>query len=117
MYASAEESLTNFQTKYIDDCIEIAKAYKKVYLYGAGKVGSKVFQSLTVQNVNIDGFLVTARDGNPDSLLGVPVIPIEEFSREDKDYIVIISTTLGYRKDIEEILDLRNIPHYYYKGN
>ncbi len=117
MYASASDSLTYFQTKYIEDCITVARAYKKVYLYGAGKVGSKVFQSLAGQKVNIDGFLVTSKEGNHKSLLGIPVIPIEDFSREEKDYIVIISTTMGYRRDIEGILDSRNIPHYYYKGN
>ncbi len=116
MYMTAEDTQFYFLNKYIDDYIQIAKAYKKVYLYGAGKIGKKVYQSLVDQKISVAGFLVTAEEGNPESLFEVPVIPVSDFSREEKDYIVIISTSIDYRRDIEAVLNARNIPHYYYRG-
>ena len=117
MYASAEESIAYYLDKYISDCITIAKKFKKVYLYGAGQIGSKVYQALVKQKINIGGFLVTAKKGNPESMFGIPIIPISDFYPEEKSYTVIISTPIGYRWDIERILDERNIPHCYYRGD
>ena len=115
MYEAVLDADEAFYRGYVSGCISEAKSHKSVYLYGAGLIAKRVYQGLAANGVAIEGFIVSAAAGNPEALYGRRVIPIDDFSPAESDVIVIISVTIGYWKEIENLLKSKGIPYAFYK--
>lgn len=115
LYESSRDVNEAYFRKYISACLEEVEKHRKVWIYGAGLIGTRVYQALAANKIAIEGFLVTGREGNPHGLFGRPITPIDEFDPAGEDVIVVVGVSVGYRPEIEEILDKRGIPHIYYK--
>ena len=50
-----------------------------VYIYGAGFYGKDVYRILHDHGINVQGFLVTDKSGNPDYVLGLPIYEATDF--------------------------------------
>ncbi len=115
LYESALDGSSAYFRKYVSACPGEVEKHRKVFIYGAGMIASRVYQGLAANGIAIEGFIVTSLEGNPAGLFGRPVTAIDDFDTGGEDIIVVIAATLGYRQEIEETLDKRGISHIYYK--
>lgn len=76
----------------LDHIGNVFQGRKKVYIYGSMALGQEMYQKLEFLNC-VEGFI----DGNPqkqeETVLGKPVISIEELDPNQKDFIIIISAS------------------------
>ena len=73
--------------------------YQYIYIYGAGVVGQRVYHALEFLGVQINGFLVTDRGGNPDTLFGHPVLPVDEVEVNNGKF-AIVAVSKKYRDEV-----------------
>ena len=76
------------------------RSSNRIIIYGAGKAAIQVWGELFRLNIFVDGFAVTRKQGNADSLLGLPVQEISN-CKEIEETIFIIA--IKNRKDSKEI--------------
>lgn len=88
---------------------------EEIYIYGAGVIAQNVFRSLVRQGRAIEGFLVTDAAKNPSAYQGLHVLGLDSIP-VDRDALVVIAATDGYRAEIERSLDAAGWQHVYYKG-
>ena len=88
--------------------------YERLYIYGAGAIASDVFDMLALTGHAIEGFLVTSLDKNPSAFKGHHVRELAEVPC-DRDALVIVSVTDGYRADVEQALDSAGWNYVYFK--
>lgn len=92
-----------YKVYYCKDVAEKIIKSEKIIIYGARIVANEVANCLQGKpyNKEIYAFMVTDKNGNPESLLGKPVITIEEGKRCCKDVLVIIAVLEKYINDIK----------------
>lgn len=61
------------------------------YIYGAGNWGMKVYTHLKNANIVVDGFIVTKKSGNPQSIDGIPVKELDEWKENDGEGVCFIA--------------------------
>ena len=83
-----------------------------IYIYGAGIIAGNVFESLVNQGRAIEGFIVSSKEGNPESFKGHWVHALSDVPY-NSDALVVVSVTDGYRADVEQLLDAAGW-HYVY---
>lgn len=88
--------ITNNQLKEI-------KASKRVIVYGAGKVGIEVVRFLHIKNIIVEAIAVSNKELNPDYILGVKIIQIEDVM-DLKSAIVIVAVAKTYQNEVEQKL-------------
>lgn len=91
------------------------KPYRSLYIYGAGIIAKKICRGLMESGYAIAGVLVSEKKGNSDSLIGHQVFAIDELDHLNDDQIILICVSQGYRREIEELLDVKGFRHLYYK--
>ena len=64
----------------------------KVYLYGAGKIGSEIAGYLKGNGMDFEGFMVAAKEGNPESVLGKSVFSVDEVAADSLDGALVLLT-------------------------
>lgn len=74
--------------------INISGKDKKIYLFGAGRIGKLLLEQLTSGDevISVEGFAVSCMDGNPKRYMGYPVVKFDEIAHK-KDCIFILATT------------------------
>lgn len=84
----------------LDKLISTIANEESVYLYGAGEGAKSVYEYLKKKKLEcfIKGFLVTGRQGNPESLFNIPVISMDEFS--DYKSVILIATAERSQREI-----------------
>ena len=85
-----------------------------IYVYGAGIIAGNVFESLVNQGRAIEGFIVSSKEGNPESFKGHRVQALSDVPC-NSDALVVVSVTDGYRADVEQLLDTVGWRHVYSK--
>ena len=98
-----------------DKLKEQAHKSRHLYIYGAGVLAGQVFTALAMQGFVIEGFLVTAAEGNPAALHGRPVIPLSEAGTPAEGTLVIEAVTDGYREEISRNLSEAGWEYMYYR--
>lgn len=92
----------------INDLQELEQLIKEkdCLLYCAGKVAKSIAKYLSWKDLLVDGILVTAKEGNPDEILGIPVFEIYQYSmiHDIKRKTVIVCAMENIHEDIEHIL-------------
>lgn len=113
VFASSQDYYMHYGliTPFVNERIA---CYDKLYIYGAGTIASDVFDMLALTGHAIEGFLVTSLTKNPSAFKGHHVRELAEVPC-DRDALVIVSVTDGYRADVEQALDLAGWNHVYYK--
>ncbi len=84
-----------------------------VYVYGAGRMAQAAFHRLLRAERNVEGFIVTGKEGNPETLFGRPVVPLEAFASRPGSAIVV-ATGIHLHAEISALLKARGLPHFLY---
>lgn len=82
--------------------------FEQLCIYGAGKVGKVCFNILNIFGISPDVFLVTNKQEDEESLFGVPIQSVDNFSFNKKTGILVAVSDV-YRECIQKELALRNI--------
>ena len=83
---------------------EILTAFKHLYIYGAGVRGRQALRCIAAAGLAVDGFIVTGREGNPETVNGHRVTVYRDFSADKEQTIIVIGITKGYAVEVEEML-------------
>lgn len=77
----------------------------KLAIFGAKSIalGTCLAVQKLYRDFEIDGFLVSSREGNPDTLAGLPVYELGEYHR--KDVCVLIATPEDAQGEIVKLLE------------
>jgi hypothetical protein len=85
--------------------------HDKIYIYGAGLIGSVLCNLLRTIEIHADGFVVT--DKKHDEYMGLPVLSMDEFAREHSDDIgLILAMAQGNAKQVIPGLEKRGIRYF-----
>ncbi len=96
--------------KVVCDIKPVLKEYerqgKKTVIYGIGRVGKAAFESLSCGDDTIDmmGFLVKDKCGNPDYWMGYEVQELSDFSYPTDDVVVLVALTKRNQMGVREAL-------------
>lgn len=71
------------------ELITICQSRENIYIYGAGRNASLVYNFLKRQGIHIKGFIVTEMSGNPENLFGKVVITVERLHKS-VDYVILV---------------------------
>lgn len=94
--------------------LEQVRRVPRVYVYGAGVLAGNVHAALVQDGRVVEGFLVTSAKGNPPALKGHWVRALSDVPI-DKDALVVVAVTDGYRAEVEQTLDDAGWQHVYCK--
>lgn len=86
---------------YVDTVklVQMAKA-QKMYVYGAGKVAISAILLLHKYGIGIDGIIVSTKEDNPLSYMGISVYGIEEVVEDKKICTVLVGVGKKYREEV-----------------
>lgn len=93
---------------------------KKVYLFGAGKVGKILLEKLTSgeQIVPISGFVVSQmQDGIPSFYMGYPVMQFDCIEDRKECVFILATTNPGFEQDMLNLLKGDGVEHYILLNN
>ena len=99
---------------YARDTVEELKNSSQLVIYGAGLVAYEAAVCLTGEpyGLNIECFLVSDKNGNPDRLLGLPVIGLNEGeNRIHKNALIIVAVMGKYLDEIRANLEKKGFVH------
>ncbi len=85
--------------------------HKKIYIYGAGYYGEKLYLFLKNRGINAVGFIVTDGHKNEAEMHGKPIVEISGL-KKDSDTGVVIGVSYEYRPEVEETLRRYGIAEY-----
>lgn len=90
--------------RYLSELINQIKKYPKVAIFGARIVAREVAGVLMGEPYvfSISQFIVSDLDGNPDTVLGIPVIKLDDVPDEVKSDLIIVASM---ERNIKGILD------------
>lgn len=91
---------------YANEVMEQLNKSEHIVIYGARIVAKEVANCLLGKPycLRIDSFMVSSKLGNPDSIMGIPVIEIKEGKKIFQDALILVATMEKYQKEIEETL-------------
>lgn len=95
----------------LKELLDYCKRHRKVFCYGAGKYGRLIRAFLHENGVDISAFIVTEIKESG-QVLGVPVIPVSDYS-PDKDCAIIIGVGKKNTEAIIRILESKIISDYH----
>lgn len=105
----------NKSLEYYSFITGIMKSGKPIILYGAGKRAEVFLDICNKNHENILGFAVSKMTGE-ESYHGIKVQNIRQYDIEDlrKNASVFVTTSLTYRKEIEDVLNEMGFKHIIY---
>lgn len=91
---------------YADKTVRRLKESKEIVIYGARIVATEVAHCLmgNPYHLSIKRFIVSDKEGNPERLLGIPVIDLEEAEDKHRDATVVVAVMEKYLDEIIETL-------------
>ena len=93
------------------------KGYRSIWIYGAGRVASSSAARLIESGFPLAGFLVSKREGNPDTLLDLPVILFDEYRKQERDSVIVVAMAKELQLEVESMLKARGMRYFFYVGN
>lgn len=91
---------------YANEVVERLRQSKQIVIYGARIVAGEVANCLMGEpyNLQIEAFLVSEKQGNPDNIMGIDVIDVEEGRKKYKDALILVAVLEKYFADIMSTL-------------
>lgn len=108
-----EQNLNEHYRDAINRMNRIVPEDRKVWIYGAGKVGIRVCRRLLRDGNQVRGVLVTKTDGNPEKLFGLPVIALQQADIREED-LVIVAVNSKLQDEICGLLEQRGCRYTVY---
>lgn len=101
------------EESYVSDTERILKGVEHIYIYGAGKIGKRIYNTLSLK-YKIDAFIETEVGDNGRTVFGIPVIPPEQIVPHTGRAVVIVGVG---EKNMNSILyrieNIKNIEALY----
>ena len=96
-----------------NNLINYIKRFKKIFVYGAGKVARKVNFTLKMYNYEVEKFVVSDDHISDDFLVDGKVVPLKDLYLDDASCLVV---ALGYKKirEVESVILKCDFKHVYY---
>ena len=95
LFFAYEQNLNEHYRDAINRMNRLVPLDRKVWIYGAGKIGIRVGRRLIRDGNQVRGFLVTNKEGNTEKLFGLPVLEQGLVDiREDELVIVAVNSKL-----------------------
>ena len=92
--------------------LELPDGYSRLLIYGAGKIGRKVYRNLLhdgkMKELIMGGFLVTDRQKESAVCMGAPVFSIGEYKQMPGD-LILVAVGRTYKEEIIRELKKRGI--------
>lgn len=87
------------------ELLDFCKTHEKLFIYGAGNIGKKLYGLLKVLGITIQGFLVSSVS-DPKELEHIPVNSFAEWNQAAKhsDAGIIVAVSASYREEILKTL-------------
>ena len=108
-----ERNLNDHYRDAINGMNRLIPVDKKIWIYGAGKIGIRVCRRLLRDGNQVQGFLVTNKAGNPETLFGLSVIAQEQVEIQD-DELVIVAVNSRLQDEICSLLEKRGCKYTVY---
>lgn len=89
------------------------KETSRVYIFGAGLIGTKMVEFLENSNTKIGYIIVSNMNGNCSMIADIPIGTIDQINIDDSDYLVIIATFWYSQKKIIFELEKRGVVNIY----
>ena len=86
----------------------ICKNYKKIYIYGAGQLGTYCNRTMFINGIKVDSFIVTDMNGNKAMIDNIPVHPVDEI-KFDQESFVLVATKKRFQEEIFQKLKDKNL--------
>ena len=97
--------------KWVAIAGDFFERHKKIYIYGAGYYGKKLYFFLKNRGINTAGFIVTDGHKKEAEIHGIPIVEISRI-KEESDIGVVIGVSYEYRLEVEETLRRHGIAEY-----
>lgn len=92
---------------------------KNIVVYGAGVIGKSVVERLIFDDLEqyIKAIVVTEKENNPDSILGIPVLGIKNIVAEISDCIILVAVGKKVQSAVLEYLSVLQLSNVYTMDN
>ena len=85
---------------------------KRIIIYGAGKIGTKVYQNMKKYSWNIVGFAVSDKNIVEEEKEGLPIKSIYHWIQEDSSCLIVIAAGEMNKKRMKETLNELAVTDY-----
>ena len=82
-----------------------------VYIYGAGTVAKEILEYANERQLNIDGFIVTNKEMNPQAIMGHRIYGIDDLKHVRNNCLVIIGVAKSNEKSVRRQLCDKEFKH------
>lgn len=106
------QDLYNGALKGLNPILGFVSRYKKIYIYGCGKVSNEVTEVFLLNNIKYEGYVVTKKEAA--FFRDKPVYAMEEIL-EDKDTGIIVAVGIKLKAEIEDLLKNKGIDYYLWR--
>ena len=97
--------------KVFEEIREKVASSKKVYIYGAGRIGRRVFNSYNASG-NVEAFLVTHLEKDDIEYMGIPVIQIDKVDICEEGTLVLVGVGISLIDEVCAELENRGCMNY-----
>lgn len=107
----------NYDSDYLsDETKDFALKQKRLFIYGAGKFGTKMANALNANNIEFEGFVISDDKKADDFYMGKRVFKISDIPYKSDEYGVIVAIYFLHGCEWEELKDYiekRGIKQYF----
>ncbi len=91
---------------YVNEVVDQMKQSEQIVIYGARIVANEVVNCLMGEpyHLTVKAFLVSEKQGNPNSIMGIPVMTVKEGKERYKNALVLVAVLEKYYNEIMETL-------------
>ena len=95
---------------------EFCENHRRIYCYGAGRFGREICVYLAEHGIQLNGFIVTSREPDITSVLGIKIYAFNDIKIEDGDGI-IVAVGSKFVDEIVAILRKNSINSFFLVNN
>lgn len=117
-YFDRMQEIKKYQDLYIrtatgmNSILGFISRYRKIYIYGCGRVSDEATDALLLNNIEYEGYIVTKKEIN--FFYDKPVYSLDDISADD-DTGIIVAVGITLKSEIEVLLKDKGIDYYLWK--
>ena len=116
LFTSLQSNFEAFRNRERQKWIPLSR-YEHIYIYGAGRIANSVSRRIKALGYEISGFIVTSKEGNPDSVSGSPVTELGHICTLPDNSAIIVAMAKSLHAEVEETISCLNCDHFLYAND
>ena len=117
-FFAAEREASKISLEKMRNVWKPLQSCRSVWIYGAGRIGRSTCRRLFDAGIATEGFLVSARDGNPETLFERPVRVFAEEREALAGKTVVVAMAKALHPEIRQMLEKeKGLTYYLYAQN